>query len=220
MTAAPSALSASDSLLGDVRSLLEHHPASKLTGPGRPRSAPGVDPLLRACVALCYTAWEVYVEEALRETVEDMLTEHEPDQLPSALRKWAADNAKADPWAFAGDGWVDEVRDQLTRRLDGSGGKYGFNTASPDGVINLYKQVLGFEPLTKVSWQGYNNSKVLADIGSLVEVRGEIVHKGTTPGDLNISGVRNWVTFVERLCMKFDAKLVEFRFEATSSGKN
>jgi len=205
------ALEASDSLLEDVRSLLEHHPASKLTGPGRPEAVPGVDPLLRACVALCYTAWEVYVEEALRETVEDLLNRHEAQTLPQALRDWVAGNAKTDPWAFAGDGWVDEVRNQLARRLDGNGGKYGFNTASTDGVITLYKQVLGYEPLTKVSWQGYSNSKVMRDIGTLVEVRGEIVHKGSTPGALNINGVRTWVAFVERLCRKFDSLLVKFR---------
>lgn len=206
------ALEASDALLEDVRSLLEHHPASKLQGPGRPASAPGVDPLLRACVSLCYTAWEVYVEEALRETVADLLSRDDPQGLPSSLRDWVTAKAKTDPWAFAGDGWKSVVAAELDKRLDGSGGKFGFNTASPDGVIKLYKEVLGYEPLTIVSWQGYANDKVLADIGTLVEVRGEIVHRGTTPGVLDFKGVRTWRAFIERLCTKFDARLVEFRF--------
>lgn len=205
------ALEASDILLEDVRSLLEHHPASKLTGPGRPASAPGIDPLLRACVSLCYTAWEVYVEEALRESVADLVNRDDPRRLPESLREWVTAKAKSDPWAFAGGGWKLVAEAELDRRLDGSGGKYGFNTASPNGVIKLYKEVLGFEPLTKVSWQSYANDKVLAEVGKLVEVRGEIVHRGTTPGALDFNGVRAWIKFVERLCQKFDARLKEFR---------
>lgn len=206
-----SALNASAALLEDVRSLLEHHPASKLDGPGRPASVPGTEPLLRACVALCYTSWEVYVEEALRETIEDLLSRNDAQALPTSLRDWVATSAKSDPWAFAGDGWRNVAMEQLVRRFDGKGGKSGFNTANPDGVIDLYNRVLGFEPLTRVSWQGYGNDKVMADIDSLVKIRGEIVHRGSTPGALNIGGVRIWVTFVERLCQRFDALLVEFR---------
>jgi hypothetical protein len=211
VTGGLSALQASSGLLDDVRSLLEHHPASKLTGPGRPASAPGVDPLLRSCVALCYTAWEVYVEEALRETVDHLLDHLDAGGLPEALRKWVASNGEANPWLFAGEGWKAEARARVSRRLDGDGGKYGFNTASPDGVIALYMQVLGYEPLTSVSWQRQSNTKVLAAIGDLVKVRGEIVHRGSTPGALDIAGVRNWISFVDRLCGKFDGFLVEFR---------
>lgn len=214
-----SALEASDLLLEDVRSLLEHHPASKLTGPGRPASAPGIDPLLRACVSLCYTAWEVYVEEALRESVADLLSRDDPLTLPISLRQWVASKAKSDPWAFAGGGWKSVVTAELDKRIDGSGGKFGFNTASPDGVIKLYMEVLGFEPLTSVSWQRYANDKVLADVGMLVEVRGEIVHRGTTPGALDFNGVRTWVNFVERLCKKFDARLMEFRGGLNNGGE-
>lgn len=205
-----SALAASDVLLEDVRSLMENHPASKLTGPGRPAAAPGVDPLLRAGVSLCYTEWEVYVEEALRETVSGLLKGDDHRVLPTSLREWVMAKAKSDPWAFAGGGWKSVVTAELDKRLDGNSGKFGFNTASPDGVIKLYKEVLGFEPLTGVSWQRYSNDKVLADIGTLVEVRGEIVHRGTTPGALDINGVRTWANFVERLCAKFDAILREW----------
>lgn len=219
MSQALTALEASDALLEDVRSLLEHHPASKLSGPGRPALAPGVDPLLRACVSLCYTAWEVYVEEALRETVADLVSRDDPQGLPISLRDWVAAKAKSDPWAFAGGGWKSTVAAELDKRLDGSGGKFGFNTASPDGVIKLYREVLGFEPLTSVSWQRYSNDKVLADVGTLVEVRGEIVHRGTTPGKLDFNGVRAWIAFIERLCAKFDARLVEFRTGIPSGAK-
>lgn len=207
-----SALEASDALLNDVRSLLEHHPASKLSGPGRPLSAPGIDPLLRACISLCYTAWEVYVEEALRETVAYFLEGGDPAQLPDSLRLWVADKAKSDPWRFAGTGWASIVADEIDRRLDGNGGKFGFNSANPDAIIKLYREVLGFEPLTSVSWQRYSNDKILKDIGTLVAVRGEIVHRGTTPVHVDFNSVKGWIDFVERLCAKFDARLVEFRF--------
>ncbi|WP_375543053.1 HEPN domain-containing protein [Corynebacterium sanguinis] len=57
------------------------------------------------------------------------------------------------------------------------------------------------------------------DISSLVKVRGEIVHRGSTPGALNLSGVRGWADFVRRLVEKFDEHMVEFHSGLTSGGK-
>lgn len=52
---------------------------------------------------------------------------------------------------------------------------------------------------------------VKADISTLVSVRGEIVHRGTTPGALSLGGVRAWADFGRRLTAKSDERLVEFR---------
>ena len=212
-----SALEAAANLLSDVDSLLEHHPASKEPKPGKP-AGPGHGPLLRAGTALCYTAWEVYVEEALIETVGWLLENLQPLELPQAMREWVAEKAN-DPWLFVGESWRSEVLSLVRNRVEGDAqGRYGFNTASVSNVESLYKEILGVEPLRGVRWQKTSNAAVRKDISLLVQVRGEIVHKGTTPGALTLGAVRGWADFVRRLTKKFDERMVEFRSGLASGG--
>lgn len=213
-----SALETAADLLSDVDSLLDHHPASKDHKPGMP-TALGYGPLPRSGVALCYTAWEVYVEEALVETVEWLLENLEPQELPKAMREWVAKD-RPDPWAFVGDSWRAESLRRVRAHIEGDEeGRYGFNAASVGNVIRLYTDILGFDPLSRVTWQNKTNAAVKNDVALLFTVRGEIVHKGATPGLLNLAGARAWVDFVRRLTEKFDACLVEFRSGLTSGGK-
>lgn len=209
-----SALDSAEALLSDVESLMQNHPAQKDPSRGRPPGA-GYGPLLRACVALCYTAWEVYVEEALNETVASLCNDRDPGALPDALRTWASQNI-ADGWLFAGDSWRVEIPRAVESLTLGDGNtEFGLNTASPKQVSILYRDVLGVDPLAAVRWQRRSNKSVRDEVHQLVKVRGEIVHKGATPGSLNLAGVRAWVDFVRRLCNKFDQQLAEFMTEET-----
>lgn len=202
------ALESAEALLSDVESLMQHHPAQKDPSRGRPPGA-GYGPLLRACVALCYTAWEVYVEEALNETVATLCHDLDPVSLPDALRSWATANI-ADGWLFAGDSWRVEIPRAVESLTLGDGNtEFGLNTASPKQVSILYRDVLGIDPLAAVRWQGRTNKSVRDEVHNLVKVRGEIVHKGATPNSLNLAGVRAWVDFVRRLCGKFDQQLAK-----------
>lgn len=210
------ALETSGRLLEDVESLLENHPAAKQTKPGRPAAGVGVDPLLRSCVALCYAAWEVYVEEALRGAVEYLLDNLDAGDLPTALRNWvASENKKCDPWNFAGEGWKEETRKNLRVRLYGEDGQNGFNSANAKAVSRLYRDVLGYEPLSEVRWQRASNKWVVDGIDALVYERGAIVHTGTTSDDpkfkgkLDITKVRSRLLFIGRLRNEFDRRLVD-----------
>lgn len=203
-------LDLASSLLGDVDSLLEHHPAQRDPKRGRP-AGPGNGPLLRAGTSLCYTAWEVYVEESLLETVEWLTASRQPDVLPTALRDWAAEQ-RPSPWLFAEGGWRDSVLDLVRARIEGDGqGRFGFNTASVPNVESLYKQVLGYSPLRSIRWQKKSNAAVRKGISELVEIRGEIVHKGSTPRSLTLGSVRGWADFVRRLAEQFDSQMVTWR---------
>lgn len=108
---------------------LDHHPAQKDPKPGKP-AGPGYGPLLRAGTALCYTAWEVYVEESLLETVQWFVGNSSPADLPEALRTWVAGQT-GDPWTFVGESWRDAVIALVRARLEGDDAcRFGFNTAS------------------------------------------------------------------------------------------
>lgn len=211
------ALEASKRLLEDVNSLLENHPASKQVRPGRPSAGVGVDPLLRSCVALCYAAWEVYVEEALHGAVEHLLNNLDAQSLPSSLRNWiASEYGKNDPWNFAGEGWKAETRNLIGLRLYGKDGQNGFNSANAKAVKKLYGDILGYEPLSEISWQSMSNDRVVREIEALVYERGAIVHTGVSvsgekaKGKLSFKTVSSRVLFIERLCEDFNRKLVDF----------
>lgn len=205
-----SALEAARSLLNDVEILLSHHPATEDPRRGRP-AGPSYGPLLRASTALCYTAWEVYVEEALVETVDWLVANRSPREFPKALREWIVANI-ADPWDLVDAAWHDKVHDAVRDRVDGDDeGRFGFNTANVSNVESLYQELFGVSPLREVSWQGKANREVRKDVARLVKIRGQIVHRGSTPGTLDLAGAKAWASFVRRLIEKFDDRLAVFR---------
>ncbi|MEU4377354.1 HEPN domain-containing protein [Pseudonocardia alni] len=199
------ALQAAQTLLSDVDVLIRT--AEQATGgtPGRP--AGDLGPLKRAATALCYTAWEVYVEDSLIWLAERAGTVSTPGDLPAALRVATEQHAKgSDPWILAGEGWRQAVADVVTDATRGRGedGSGGLNTANSQNVEKLQQRFLGESLLAKCRWQRRTNAGVRHEIDRLVTVRGRIVHRGETPDDLELEGVRFWRRFINRLCEKLD----------------
>lgn len=50
-------------------------------------------------------------------------------------------------------------------------------------------------------------TSVRQELVDVVDVRGEIVHKGQAYGSLSLGGVRSWRDFVDRLILKFNEAL-------------
>lgn len=206
------ALSNLRAMLDDVDSLLAYHPEAD-----RPVQATGPDttgdPLLRSCVSLVYTAWEVYVEESLIWAVGMLVERGDPSKLPDRLRAWVSEKMLGetpDVWQLAGDGWRAVTMKLVTDHVRGDGSaRYGLNTASPEKVMELHKNLLGKQPLNNISWQGRPNKSVKRELALLVSVRGEIVHKGVTPGTLNLIGTQDWRDFMLRTCVRLDRQIVE-----------
>ncbi|MEV4281482.1 HEPN domain-containing protein [Actinoplanes xinjiangensis] len=187
----------------DVNILLELHSGSGV--PGRPAGNNG--PLLRSALVLLVTAWENYVEQVLIEAVDHVMPNiaADPALLSPYLRDAVAKKAKDSPWAVIGDGWLEVARKRLDYEID------AFNNAASKQVNELVKQVLGIEDiLDSVSWQGVGPAKAQSDLTELVnDIRGEIVHKGTTPGDLGLPGVRSWKRYTANLVKNFDVALAK-----------
>lgn len=207
-----SALAKLERQLLDVDNLIERHPSRAGDPQDRPtRRPPGEHgPLLRSCVLLTYAAWEVYAEDSVVAAVETLVTDGSLDQLPKALRDFAAQGA--DPWTFAGDGWRQAVLSSVILRVRGdetstSAGTFGINSAGPGQLMKLHGEVLGDRPLNRCRWQGRSSTSVKQHLALLVEVRGSIAHTGTTPGNLNLDGVEAWRSFIWLLGQKLDAQL-------------
>lgn len=61
--------------------------------------------------------------------------------------------------------------------------------------------------LSDISWQGRSASSVQTELDDFIVIRGEIVHKGQTPGELDKPGVESWISFFDRLTERVDAKI-------------
>lgn len=199
-----------DSLMQDVQNLDALHPAPKGTR-GRPPGDTG--PLLRSMVVLLHTAWENYVEQVALEGLDFLLSEIGQDhaKLPHALRQKVG--ASKNPWALAGTLWQSEARQAVlteTGRL---------NTPNVEKTENLLELAFGFSSgLHNIKWQKMSNAKILTNIDAFVQdIRGEIVHKGTTPGALNKAGVTSWITFFANLTSRLDKKIGEHLLSETGS---
>ncbi|MET8260316.1 HEPN domain-containing protein [Micromonospora sp. NPDC005205] len=187
----------------DVDALLTLHSGSG--SPGRPKGDNG--PLLRSALVLLVTAWENYVEQVLSEAMNHVIPEitADPTLLSPLLRVAVANKAEKSAWAVIGDGWLDVVRKRLSYEIG------TFSNAAARQVNDLIKNVLGIENiLDAVNWQQYDATKVQVELTSLVnDIRGEIVHRGTTPGILHLDGVRSWRSFMNNLVRCFDEALAD-----------
>jgi hypothetical protein len=55
----------------------------------------------------------------------------------------------------------------------------------------------------------HGHAKVLANVNEFVhDIRGQIVHRGTTPGPLHKDGVKSWIGFFDALVSRLDKKVV------------
>ncbi|MFE4951057.1 HEPN domain-containing protein [Leifsonia sp. NPDC056665] len=173
-----------DPLLRDVQNLITLHP-SQQGSPGRPAGDTG--PLLRSTIVLLHTAWENYVEQLAIETVSFLLTNvTEHTALPNAQKERLS--TLKNPWALAGDGWRTEARSAVEKeaaRLNTP------NIANTESLLNL----AGYpNSMHEIKWRRTSNIKVRTEVDRFVhDIRGEIVHKGSTPGPLHKAGVESWI---------------------------
>ncbi|WP_157184003.1 HEPN domain-containing protein [Nocardia takedensis] len=186
----------------DVQNLLVAHP-SQSGSPGRPAGDTG--PLLRSAIVLMHTAWENYVEQTAIQGLDDLLRRIGSDhtKLPRELRSELGKTKN--PWALAGDGWKAAAKNAVAREAD------QLNTPTVEKTENLLNLAIGLPTaLHTVSWQGTSNQKVRASLDEFVtKLRGEIVHKGTTPGRLHKGEVEGWIKFFDRLVSQLDSKVLK-----------
>jgi len=189
-----------DSLIRDVQNLITLHPSAK-GSPGRPPGDTG--PLLRSAVVLLHTAWENYVERVAVEGLNFLLGEIGSDhtKLNHALKHELG--ALKNPWALAGTGWQAEARNTVGREVG------QLNTPDVENTEKLLDLAIGLpDALHSISWPKMAKAKVLGNIDEFVhDIRGEIVHKGTTPGPLDKGGVRSWIAFFNGLVSRLDKKV-------------
>ena len=168
--------------------------------------------LFRSGVVLLVSYWESYVEdvcdEALMAIVERV---QDPNKLPKELRKKVAKELKESKeelklWDLSGDGWrkivmgrVDQYKIERNR---------SFNTPKFTNTVEFINNVIGVKDIFKnIKWDGYTHEEVSARLNSLIEVRGQIAHRGKTSIDIDGKYLTDHLNFVRQLVSKFGGKI-------------
>lgn len=139
------------------------------------------------------------------------------------LRKFVAQKIKSETsgkdvdkiWKLAGDGWKKVLSDNLKGYLE----KYvgGFNWPKWEGVEALYKKTLGLPQLTENwKWKACSNTMVKKRLDSLVELRGEIAHRGRATIKVQTSDVESFLDLIRRIALKME-KTVAAHLRACSA---
>jgi hypothetical protein len=135
-------------LLADADHLEDVHGQLRVGLPGRPARRAA---LSRAIVVMCLSAWEAYVEELTRESLQLLRP------LGPALGVWPALNAS--------------VRAQLGR----------FNTPSADNVRMLISDSIGLQNIqTSWTWQNCSSVQAVQRLAEALDLRHRIAH-GANP---------------------------------------
>jgi len=151
--------------------------------------------------------WEAYCEDIAAEAVERLVSDvPNASVLPLALQKRIAKDLKNDPhelaiWRLADDQWrttlrarLVELQEERNRRL---------NTPNADNIDFLFRDAVGIE---KVSsgwyWPSMTVEQARDKLDRLIELRGEVAHRGQAASGVRKVDVRNHYAHIKRLVSK------------------
>ena len=156
----------SKNLLKDVDELILIHDTLKKPG----KNALGH--LTRSGIVMLCAAWEVYIEEVLKEASRLLIERYNtPDEMPLAAKKVICNAIKYDkdelsPLKLAGDRWKKFFCDQIDKTTS------ELNTPKSTKINTLFNDALGIAKLSSAWSVGEQQ------IDSFVKRRGEIAHNG------------------------------------------
>ncbi|WP_449040512.1 HEPN domain-containing protein [Paracoccus sp. (in: a-proteobacteria)] len=154
-----------------VEKLVDSHHELNPAGRGRRN----LTHLTHGGVLMLCAAWELYVEDALREAVGKLIeNESDPNKLPDRVKRKIAAAAKNDKhdWGvlrLANNGWKEVYLDAVNADCD------ALNTPKFGSIATLYQ-----------NWLDVSHNELAAawrsdrdDINAFVTLRGDIAHRGS-----------------------------------------
>lgn len=151
--------------------------------------------------------WEAYVEDICSEAL-DHLVQHASDatKLPKEIKKQVADEIKEEKneiwmWQLADSGWRQYLKDRLPGlRL---ARERSFNTPKAQNTAEFVRRVLGIADI-RTSWEfeGFTPEVASKKLDALVEVRGQIAHRGKVRLQLDEKWVKEHVAFLQKVVSK------------------
>lgn len=197
--------------LGDVKTLLNLHDSK--TGRGKGRPARELEVLKRAGVILAVTAWETFIEDALKEEFRERVNSaRSPKDVESPFnsvaRTWLARNKLKPPelakWTL--DGWKEMLLQEFFEEVG------ALNTPSSSKIRELFKKYLGEDITKDWRWQGVSSPAACRRLDDLIRLRGELVHRGRElfeKARVHRHHVVDAIALLERLVDRTEASLME-----------
>lgn len=166
------------SLVANIKeslTLLKIHEKAAGSGPGR---KVGVEVLNKSAIILVVASWEAYVEDTASSALSFMIEAGGRHNVfpNNVLERVANKNQGLNSWKLAGDGWRQALRDNFSEVLSTTTGK--LNTPKPAQVDDLFLKTIGLSQMSKNwYWKGRSNTKCIAALEQLIELRGSIAHR-------------------------------------------
>lgn len=183
-----------------------------LVGPGGSTTHPQSAARNRAALTFCITAWEGYVEDAVREASTFLadkcasfasLPKPVRAALVNAVTPQSGPNTKSTsgkyPQDLADDGWRGLLKEFSKDATEGG----NFNTPKTKNVADLFTKWCGIDVTDSWSWQNFAKPGPAKRLDESIGLRGDIVHTGKKPDGIN----KNWiVTYGDRNIKKLVEK--------------
>jgi hypothetical protein len=164
----------------DVVALLRLHDFKTKRKRGRPPAQ--FEFSKRSALILTVTAWEAFIEDAIRVTFEKRLeAATSPHDVKGAFchvaNVWLNPDGKSRPktedlFRWTGDGWKEVLKERFSDEIK------SFNTPSSTKISALSKRYIGSDVTKSWKWGRVSAEVACTRLDKLIERRGELVHNG------------------------------------------
>ena len=165
----------------DVKTLLRLHDTETERKRGRPPVT--IEVLKRSALILTVTAWEAFIEDAIRVTFEQRLaaatSPHDVEGTFCAVAAgWLNPGANsrpkpADLLRWTGEGWKELLNERFAEEIK------NLNTPNSENIRGLSKRYIGSDLTASWRWgRVITSSSSCARLDKLIRRRGELVHRG------------------------------------------
>jgi hypothetical protein len=164
----------------------------------------GMEVLFRSAVVLMVSHWEAYIEDITSEAISHIVTKTKDSTLlPKELKKQVASELKnaineTEVWKIADDGWRPYIKARLDNFKDAR--NRNFNTPKAQKTEEFIKTALGMEKICR-AWKTDKMTEMEArkKLDTLIEIRGQIAHRGKIDEKLDQKWVKDHVKFLRNI---------------------
>lgn len=171
-----------------------------------------VNVLYRSALVLMISHWEAYIEDICAEALSHIVeATANPDKLPKEIRKKIGKEIKnidndIEAWKLAGEGWKDYLKQRESKFSEER--NRSFNTPKPEQTNLFIENVIGLKNVTS-SWkiEGSTEKESAERLKKLVELRGQIAHRGKLNHELTEDWLLEEVKFLKKVVSKTGGKI-------------
>lgn len=136
----------------------------------------------------------------LPDQVKTVVSEHLLETSDHPKEAWCKDKWRMDIWQLAGEGWLTLLKQHrevvMQRYVE------RFQSVRRDNIDNLFKQVIGFKQLSvHWKWHKMSDSQVLNCLNTLMDLRGDLVHRNLSHRPVTKTDIDYFAVFAEQLAV-------------------